>query len=523
MPRDDTPEQALRAASWQRVRDDFERLASKPHVSLVALVTEGDADPSAFLRELAARENRAHWQGTVIRPVDGQPGEYEPVPDSHRLFGFGEPETWEAFRVAAMRAGVLAKAVPEHLLPASVRDRMGDLDRWAWALFEIGWRRLDTVPFRAERWVRDDGGAVQLELARSTGLYRGWYYSEIGDAVSASIDVVDVLRTMERAGGTPSGDLLQDVVAALLRRIPERWAEYDADALTATESQALFLLVAAGMVERRIRLRARLHNHPVAVEATITATGEYGFVEAMEPVLATMWAEWKDAYHAWRTGETRGAPFSINEHLKPDEWRLTDQGALARADLDGDSPHVALDFVLRRGFFDGQPGLILEPGRERVSQRGAVRGYGRLVTMRKVQADASPPAVNIGNWKEGADAFAAAFEARAKANGDDSSKLPDKPQAVREPPKPTTKRDERTKWLAEAMLLVRDHPDWSDSQIAERVGKHRSTLTRSREYQAAAALARGRKDQLAQGFIEKDPDTGRTDVEAYADEDDFDS
>ena len=211
-------------------------------------------------------------------------------------------------------------------------------------------------------------------------------------------------------------DLLQDAVADLLRRIPERWAECDADTLTPTESQALFLLVAAGMVERRIRLRAWLHNHPIAVEATITATGEYGFVEAMEPVLATMWAEWKDAYNAWRTGETRGAPLSVTEHLKPDEWRLTDQGTLARADLDGDNPHVALDFVLRRGFFDGQPRLILEPGRERVSQREPVRGYGQLVTMRKVQADAaSAPAVNVGNWKEGADALAAAFEPVVKA------------------------------------------------------------------------------------------------------------
>ncbi|MEP0846416.1 MAG: hypothetical protein HRF50_06285 [Phycisphaerae bacterium] len=210
--------------------------------------------------------------------------------------------------------------------------------------------------------------------------------------------------------------LLQDAVTALLRRIPERWAEYDADALTATESRALFLLVAAGLVERRIRLRARLNNHPVAVEATVTATGEYGFVEAMEPVLASMWGEWKDAYHVWRTGETRGAPFSITEHLKPDEWRLTDQGALARADLDAGQAERALDFVLRRGFFDGTPRLILEPGRERISQREAVRGYGRLVTMRKVQADAlTAPALNIANWKEGADAFAAAFEPVVKA------------------------------------------------------------------------------------------------------------
>lgn len=194
MPRDDSPENALRAASWQRVREDFDQLRSNPPVLLVAVVSEADADPSAFISELAAREDRAHWQGTPIRPVEGEPGEFEPVPVSHRLFAFGDPKTWESFRVAAMRAGVLATAAAERMLPAGVRDRVSDLDRWAWTLFELGWRKLDTTSFRAERWVRgEDGGAYQLELARNTGQYGGWYYSEIGDAVRASIEVLEVL------------------------------------------------------------------------------------------------------------------------------------------------------------------------------------------------------------------------------------------------------------------------------------------------------------------------------------------
>lgn len=194
MPRDNSRDNALRAASWKRVRENFDQLTSNPLVSLVAVVSEGDADPSAFIRELAARENRAHWQGTPIRPVEREPGECEPVPVSHRLFAFGDPKTWESFRVVAMRAGVLATAVPERLLPAGGRDRNSDLGRWAWTLFELGWRKLDTTPFRAEKWVRgEDGGAYQLELARNTGQYGGWYYSEIGDAVRASIDVLEVL------------------------------------------------------------------------------------------------------------------------------------------------------------------------------------------------------------------------------------------------------------------------------------------------------------------------------------------
>ena len=211
-------------------------------------------------------------------------------------------------------------------------------------------------------------------------------------------------------------DLIQTAVAGLLRRVPERWEEYDADSLTATESKALFLLVAAGMVERRIRLRVRPHNHPVAVEATVTATGEYGFAQALEPLLASMWTDWKDAFLAWRNGEMQGEPATITEHLKPDEWRLTDQGLLARADLNGGNAQVALGFVLRRGFF-ALPQLILEPGRERVSPGGGDPGHGRLVTMRKVPAEtASPTAVTVTNWEEAAAGFTTAYQ-KLMSNG----------------------------------------------------------------------------------------------------------
>ena len=81
-----------------------------------------------------------------------------------------------------------------------------------------------------------------------------------------------------------------------------------------------------------------------------------------------------------------------------------------------------------------------------------------------------------------------------------------------------TKRQKRAKWLAEAMLLVSDHPDRSDRQIAKDVGKNPSTLSRSRVYQAAAALARGDTDKLKRGHITRDAETGLTDVEAYADD-----
>jgi len=210
------------------------------------------------------------------------------------------------------------------------------------------------------------------------------------------------------AGPGPVNDPLQNAVEALLRRIPKRWSRYDCDALTATETQALSLLVSAGMVERRIRFRLQLHNHPVAVNATITATGLQGLAEAMRPVLASMWVDWADAFRAWQTGDARGAPPAVAERLDPDKWRLTDQGELALTDLDAGHSTRVLDFVLQRGFFDGAPRLNPETGG--VSRREQVRGSGRLVTMRKVQVEAvSPMAVEIRNWREGADAFASVF------------------------------------------------------------------------------------------------------------------
>lgn len=58
------------------------------------------------------------------------------------------------------------------------------------------------------------------------------------------------------------------------------------------------------------------------------------------------------------------------------------------------------------------------------------------------------------------------------------------------PKQKPTRRERRAKWLAEAMLTVRDHPEWSDATIAEQVGIDKSRLSRSPEYQAAARMAR---------------------------------
>jgi hypothetical protein len=207
-----------------------------------------------------------------------------------------------------------------------------------------------------------------------------------------------------RERATASADMLEAAVAELLHLIPETWQAYRPDALGETQAQALLLLTAAGMVERRERLRLAMASHPVVAEATITFTGEYGGVEALESIAARLWDDWRDAYAAWKQGDAANVPPAHCERLEPSEWRLTAEGILARQDLDGGEQGRVFDFVLRRGLFDGQP----RAAGDGIFRREAVRGAGALVRLRKSRDEAAAT-VNLANWGEGADAFAKTF------------------------------------------------------------------------------------------------------------------
>jgi len=204
-----------------------------------------------------------------------------------------------------------------------------------------------------------------------------------------------------------SANMLEAAVAELLRRIPDTWQAHKPDDLSETQEQALFLLTAAGMVERRERLRLRFANHPVVAEATITMTGEYGGIEAFERLAARLWDDWEDAYAAWKHSDAANVSPAHCERLEPSEWRLTPEGVMARQDLDGGEQARVFDFVLKRGFFDDRPRMMPDG---RVTRREPVRGKGALVKMRKAQGEpATAATVSLANWQEGAEAFAKAF------------------------------------------------------------------------------------------------------------------
>jgi DNA-binding MarR family transcriptional regulator len=238
----------------------------------------------------------------------------------------------------------------------------------------------------------------------------------------------DVARRLPKTD--EEDELLKPAIADLLRTIPETWAEYDPERLTHVQTNALILLTAAGMVERRGWLRFIIANHPTCLEVRLQATGERGFAKALKKAIAFEYATWGDVLRAWRDSEAGHVSPIHTEALKPQEWRLTDQGVIARSHLDDPSPDV-FDFVLKRGFFG--PGYwcrVAVSNPQRVEEnyrliakevkshrtdwtqlpRPPVIGDGCVLAIRKVEQSGGVHSVNVANWAEGGEVFATAFE-----------------------------------------------------------------------------------------------------------------
>lgn len=84
--------------------------------------------------------------------------------------------------------------------------------------------------------------------------------------------------------------------------------------------------------------------------------------------------------------------------------------------------------------------------------------------------------------------------------------------------KPRARRG-RGDWLPTALLLVRDHPDWSNKRIAKAVGIDPSALSRSPVYERGAEKARARGD-VKRGFVKRTADGG-VEIEAIDEQDEL--
>ena len=215
------------------------------------------------------------------------------------------------------------------------------------------------------------------------------------------------IATMPKSNLSNHADPLDGAILSLLRKLPLRWGPLDTDELTATEQEALKLLTAAAMVDRRASFRLRLIGHPINIDATITVTGEYGIVEAVEPVAQASWREWADEYTKQCNKPDGASPRFHCEKIGHEMLRLTDDGETARHEIQLSNAAMTLDFVRRRGSV--------------FATRPAVYGYGRADTIRTEATASTPAEVKITNLSEIADPLAnlasvvkKAFEGYAK-------------------------------------------------------------------------------------------------------------
>lgn len=121
---------------------------------------------------------------------------------------------------------------------------------------------------------------------------------------------------------------VQDAVAGLLRRVPERWEPFQMDDLPTTESRSLLLMHDAGFVQLKSRIAVRSTGFPDAMTFSLWHCGVGGFDIASTQSLDRLLSEWTIR----SGGEPRPAGKLIVDRASPHEWRLSEPGVAARRD-----------------------------------------------------------------------------------------------------------------------------------------------------------------------------------------------
>lgn len=247
----------------------------------------------------------------------------------------------------------------------------------------------------------------------------------------------------------------EQAVLHCLQRVEEDWRAFDPERLTAFQERAVRHLTMAGLIERKVTLNLLISGEPAVIEATITFTGEVGLAKAIEFVLADLWPVWRSQSDAANDAVRRVRC----ERLGHEEWRLTEEGVLARADIAAGRERGVVDFVLRRGLFDGQA-AGLPDGRSH--RRVAVEGHGSLIRIRRV-ADETPGRATVADWEVGAVAIAQALRAYSATTG---CELPASDPTLKLLSVYTNGvSDERMRRAAQVVAGHRRTRNWSESTI----------------------------------------------------------
>lgn len=204
--------------------------------------------------------------------------------------------------------------------------------------------------------------------------------------------------------------------------------------------------------------------------------------------------------HVLEAGErlaSMNAEWWSRDHFKTDPDPDPDSGVVTIIDPEGEATWhrqreaAGLRDALRNQALrvcQASPGLPAPPAPTQDAERDITDGLARWCLEAKAgdgRSEATQPAQDAGKYIE---------SAMAK-----------------------TGQQSQREWLAKAMLVVQDHPEWSDRRVAQEVGKSPSTLSRNALYQQAAMRARQASSRPAvKGYKVRGKD-GTAEVEAIDD------
>lgn len=215
---------------------------------------------------------------------------------------------------------------------------------------------------------------------------------------------------------------IAQAIDSLLRRIPECWEVVDIGRLTSAEDKALFLLTAAGLVERCLGFRLAMAGQETSMRAKFSVTGEGGLEMALGSLVEEMWTRWEQAYIAWTAGKAAASSPFRGLPVGEQQWRLTDQGVMARRDLDVEAPSAGsaafvrcrqyvLEYVMRTG----HQRYRLPAGGEGRLLEFALENAAEAEQAARDSAQPAPTPVAIANAEELARVFERMFAARILA------------------------------------------------------------------------------------------------------------
>ena len=191
-------------------------------------------------------------------------------------------------------------------------------------------------------------------------------------------------------GFEPPSPQAVDAAMELLPRVPKTWG--GVPELSDLESQGLGLLVAGGLVERKLPMRLRSVGDERVVAISFRFTGQAGLAQAMEPGLAEAWDLWEKA---WKEGKKT----YVESPGDAGEWRLTADGQGAARQLAEGKVRYLYDFLRTPGVPDmeGKP-----PDRQFVPgiARRVVAGEGHVERLEVVNAGSGPLSVRVENLAE---------------------------------------------------------------------------------------------------------------------------